>query len=84
MAIEAKLIDGWRQAWKLWSVRLNALGIASLGYLTLAPDVALEIFNALPIELREMLPPFVANLLPIALFVAAIVARLFKQKGVTQ
>ena len=33
-----KLIDGWRHAWRLWSVRLSAFGALLMTWAALTPD----------------------------------------------
>lgn len=74
-----KLIDGWRQAWRLWSVRLSALGAILTGWAALAPDALLQLWQLLPDELHALVPERVAGVIPTLLFVAAIVARLIPQ-----
>jgi hypothetical protein len=74
-----KLIDGWRQAWRLWSVRLSALGAIIMGWVALTPDALLQAWNALPDDVQAMVPEHVGKLIPFALFVAALIARLVPQ-----
>jgi hypothetical protein len=74
-----ELINGWRQAWRLWSVRLSALGALLTGWALLAPDAMLQAWQALPNDLRAMVPTKIADAIPTILFVATIVARLIPQ-----
>lgn len=49
-------IMDWRQAWRLWSVRVSAIGMAIFAFLLAVPDQALAIWMALPPELQQMVP----------------------------
>ncbi|MDD1450806.1 glycosyl hydrolase 108 family protein [Sphingomonas sp. H160509] len=75
-----KLIDNWRHAWRLWSVRLSAFGALLTALAAAAPDTLLQIWNGLPEDVRSLLPESVAHVIPTLLFVATIVARLIPQK----
>lgn len=61
-----RLIENWRKAHKLWSVRLIAL-----------QATLLSTWVALPSDMREMLP--YANTIAAAVAVATLVARLIQQ-----
>ena len=74
-----KLINGWRQAWRLWSVRLSALGAILTGWSLLAPEALLQAWQVLPDDLRTMVPERIAGVIPTLLFAATIVARLIPQ-----
>jgi hypothetical protein len=67
-----RLVDDWHRALRLWSVRVNALGAIVLPLLTMVP--------ALPVEIQALFPPAVRALLAALWCVAAIGARLIKQK----
>lgn len=75
-----KLITGWRRAWRLWSVRVPAIGATIFGLLLAAPDTLLTIWNGLPVEIQELIP----NRTAIALLItgASMIARVVRQKGV--
>jgi hypothetical protein len=77
--MKPKLVDDWRRAWRWWSVRLNVLGTTLLAWFLAAPDVAREIWAALPAELKAELPPRIAYLIPLIILFAANVARILKQ-----
>jgi hypothetical protein len=74
-----KLIDGWRQAWRLWSVRLSAIGAILMGWAALAPDALLQAWNALPADVQALLPEKVGNAIPFLLFVGTLVSRFIPQ-----
>lgn len=66
------LVPNWRKAWRMWSVRLNALGAVIVAAVTASPDVLLAV--------SAYLPPRLALGLLGLLFVAPAIARLVKQK----
>lgn len=72
-----KLIDDARLWWKMWSVRLAALGSIAVGYVLASPDVLLSTLNAMPAEVRQLFPPFAG----LALFALVTLVRLIKQGG---
>jgi lysozyme family protein len=76
-----KLIDNWRHAWRLWSVRLSAFGALLTALAAAAPDTLLQIWNGLPDDVRGVVPESVAHVIPTLLFVATIVARLIPQRA---
>lgn len=77
-----KLIEDWRSRWlKFWSVRLNLLGNGLLATLLAFPEIARELWAALPDELKMLLPVRIAYWIPVLIFGAATFARLVRQKG---
>lgn len=74
-----KLISDWKAAWKLWSVRLNAIGLALVSWPMIDPNSALALWHAMPREVRDMLPQQTGQIIAIALFAAAAVARVVRQ-----
>jgi hypothetical protein len=75
-----RLVPDWRLAWRFWSVRLNALGTFVLGLFLIWPESLLAMWSLVPPEAREVLPPRIVLFVPLALFVAATVARVVKQR----
>lgn len=69
----------WLRAWPLWSVRMSALGALLTGLAAATPDTLLQIWNALPDEVRGAFPESFAHVIPTLLFVATIVVRLIPQ-----
>ncbi|MBI0533249.1 DUF7940 domain-containing protein [Sphingomonas sp. TX0522] len=74
-----KLIDGWRQSWRLWSVRVSALGAILTGLALAAPDFLQNLWNGLPSDARALLPASVTHAVPPILFVLTLVSRLVAQ-----
>lgn len=74
-----KLIDDCRHWWRLWSLRLNALGLAILGYVQFDPIGALAVWNMLPFEVRRVLPPNFLTIVGMVLFALSMLARLVRQ-----
>lgn len=72
------LIANRRQIWRLWSVRVSALGSMIFAILIAAPDQLLAIWAALPPVLQAMIPN--AAELGLALQAASLVARILRQK----
>lgn len=71
------IIKDWRQSWRLWSVRVSAIGAAVFAILVAAPDQALAIWQALPPEVQALVPN--AKQLGLALLTAVSIARVLKQ-----
>lgn len=75
-----RLVDNWCHAWRWWSVRFNALGLAILGFVSFDPVAALGVWNMLPAEVRAHLPRNFLLILGGALFLLSMLARITKQK----
>jgi hypothetical protein len=78
-ALRRRIIGDWRRGWRFWSVRLQALAVASGAMLVGAPDALAEAWRAMPPELRALVPSHVAHWLPILLGGLAIAARFIRQ-----
>lgn len=70
-----KLIDNWRKAHRLWSVRISAMATALWAYLLASPETMLAVLNQIPADMRAWLPSFI----PIALFALVTFARVVRQ-----
>ncbi|MGD9470601.1 MAG: hypothetical protein AB7G24_00720 [Novosphingobium sp.] len=77
--IRARLIADLRHAWRMWSVRLNAIGLAVLAWVQIDPVSVLEVWNMMPAAVRAHLPAHFV--LPVAsgLFALSLLARLVRQ-----
>ena len=75
-----KLIDNWKQSWKMWSVRLSALGASIMGMFLYFPEWTLYLFNAMPKEVRDMLPDNLALFLAMIVFIGTAISRIVKQE----
>jgi len=81
-----KLIDNWKQAWKLKSVQVGALSAFFYG-LILFSEQFLNIWNVIPQELKNKIPENAAEWIGMFVGVAMVLARLKKQpelQGVNQ
>ncbi|OAH36970.1 hypothetical protein AX777_18195 [Sphingobium yanoikuyae] len=67
MGIKDRLISDWRKAYKLWSVRLSALGLA-----------AMTAWPSIPQEIREEIPG--QRWIAAGIFAAVILGRLINQE----
>jgi hypothetical protein len=72
--------DLWSRAWPLWSVRVSALGAILTALAAAAPDMLLQLWNALPAEILALVPASIGRIVLTLLFVATIAARLISQK----
>ena len=73
-----KLIENWKQAWKLKSVQVGALS-AFFYALILLSEQFLSVWNVIPQELKNKIPENVAEWVGIFVGVAMVLARLKKQ-----
>ena len=73
-----KLIDNWKEAWKLKSVQVGALS-AFFYALILFSEQFLNIWNVIPQELKNKIPENIAEWIGMFVGVAMILARLKKQ-----
>lgn len=67
MGIKDRLISDWRKAYKLWSVRLSALGLS-----------AMTAWPSIPQEIREEIPG--QRWIAAGMFAAVILGRLINQE----
>lgn len=72
--LRARLIDDAGKWWRMWSVRLNGLGLLLLS----ASQILSESWSTMPPDLRAALP--YANVISIVLFASGLLARVVVQK----
>lgn len=77
--MKLRLIQGWRDWWRLWSIRLNALGLAILGYVQIDPVGALAVWNMMPADVRRALPPNILTIIGLTFFALSMISRLVVQ-----
>jgi hypothetical protein len=65
--------------WKLWSLRLNAIGLAIIAWVQFDPVSVLSVWNMMPANVRHVLPVEIVTAIGLALFVLSMIARLVKQ-----
>lgn len=75
-----KLIENWTcTLWRAWSVRLNAIGLALLAWVSIDPVSVLVVWNMMPPAVRAVLPDHFIVILGAALFGLSMLARIVQQ-----
>jgi hypothetical protein len=82
--INKHLVKEAHEWWMLWSIRLNALGIAILAWVQFDPVSVLAVWNMMPAPMRQALPPNIFYIVAIILFILGMIARLVRQPKVEQ
>lgn len=77
--MKLKLLPHWRVLWRSWSVRLNAVGIALLGWFAVDPVSLLGVWNMMPAPVRDLIPEQFLSTIGAALFALSLIARLVRQ-----
>lgn len=80
--IKDHLVPEARSWWRLWSIRLNALGLAILAWVQIDPVSVLVVWNMMPPSVARVLPSSVVVWFGMGLFALAMIARLVVQKKV--
>lgn len=73
------LIDDARNWWRLWSVRLNMLGLAIMSYIAFDPSAVLVVINMMPAPVRSALPDRIELIVGGLIFALAMISRLVVQ-----
>ncbi len=73
------LVENARQWWRLWSMRLNAIGLAILGWISFEPVSVLTVWNMMPPAVRDHFPPRTMLVVSMAFFALSMMARLVRQ-----
>jgi hypothetical protein len=81
--LDKHLVSEARDWWKLWSIRLNAVGAAILAWVTFDPVSVLAVWNMMPASLREVIPANAFQFAALVLFGLGMLARFIKQPKVT-
>lgn len=82
-ALRARLIDDARLWWRFWSMRLAALGAIVTASAQWFPDALSAAWNAIPPDMRALLPAPLLHSIPVVLFAAIMVARVVAQRKAT-
>lgn len=77
--LKPQLVPNWKSIWRFWSMRLVAAGTAITSILLVSSDAALFVWNQLPADLKEKLPPEQVAFLGVAITALSFVARVLKQ-----
>lgn len=80
MKKKVELIEDWRTAHKLWSVRLSAIGAAVMGVFTVWPESALYLWSAMPSEVRAFIPERFVSGIALFVFTMSALSRIVKQR----
>ncbi len=80
--VNERLVPEARQWWRLWSVRLNALGVFVLSWLWFDPTTVLMVWNMLPLPVAKTIPQPVVYGISFTLFALAAISRLVVQKKI--
>ena len=78
-----KLLPFWRDAWKLWSVRIAALAATVSTVLIVSPEIILNVWNSLPEDIKVHIPPRYIRMIAPVLMIASIFARIVHQPKLT-
>ena len=76
------LFTNWKDTLKHWSLWLSGVGTAALTFFFAFPDQALGVWNAMPPEVKSLLPEMTGVQISLALLVASILAKFIKQETV--
>lgn len=68
-----------RDWWRFWSVRLTAIGAALQSLFLTWATLPLDLWNMMPVEVKDYVHPVAVKALPLVFFVAAMIARFVKQ-----
>jgi hypothetical protein len=75
----ARLIDDWHRAYTFSSIRLAAIGALIEAFVQAFPGTATEIWNAMPQDLRALLPAWLTGSFQVLLLVAIAFARITRR-----
>lgn len=78
------LVEETKVWWKLWSIRLGALATAIMAVFIGWPETMLFVWQAMPYEVRMLMPPRYAQFIGLFIYVLAMLARFIKQKKLKQ
>ena len=79
-----QLIPNWRDAWRMTSVNLPAIGLGILTILEAAPDAILSIWAVLPIEVRASIDPDHIRYAGYAVIAIGVASRIIRQPRLAQ
>lgn len=74
-----KLIDDWKNAWKLWSVQLNIFTIIILAILNDLPSHIIASWSLLPEEFKSQIDQEIIAYVSIVLVILNVLSRLISQ-----
>lgn len=76
--------DNWRDVWRRWSARFNAVGLALVSWMYFDPSAVLYVLNLLPDELRAHLPQHAVAAFSAVFFVLAMISQFVRQPKIEE
>jgi len=73
------LIPDIKLVWRMWSVRLNAIGLAILAWVQIDPVSVLAVWNMMPYDVRHALPSNTISIIGMIVFGLSMLARVVRQ-----
>ena len=80
--IKGHLVPEARAWWRLWSIRLNGIGLAILAWVQIDPVSVLAVWNMMPAAVTRAVPASALMWIGMALFALSMIARLVVQPKV--
>jgi hypothetical protein len=77
--IKLEFIDNVKHAWRMWSLRFQAIAATIISWFVLSPDAALYVWKNLPDEFKSAIPPEYMPMIGVAIMGIGMFARLIKQ-----
>lgn len=77
--MRVQFVEAAKVWWKLWSIRLGALGSIVVSVLVMFPDKALEMWAIMPEQFKSFIPPEYMPLAGVIIYVIGMFARFVKQ-----
>lgn len=76
-----ELIPQWRQAWRMTSVNLPAIGLSILTFVEGFPDAFISFWSVLPADIRAQIPAEYIRYAGFALITLGPITRVIRQRG---
>lgn len=77
--MKIELIAGWNKWYKFWSTRLGLVGTAIASLLIAYPNLALDLWSALPQEIKALIPPSYMPFIGVIMFVVSLASKFVVQ-----
>ena len=74
-----QLISNWRDAWRMTSVNLPAIGLSLLTIIEAAPDAFLSAYLVLPADIRALIDPEHVRYAGYAIIAIGAISRIVRQ-----
>ena len=79
-AFKNRLVGNVREVWQHWSLRLGAFGTAFVAWFVASPEMAVQAWAMLPVDIKNLLPPEIVGYFGIGLLVLGLLAKFVKQR----